>query len=208
MAPVVPTQEDQGLQERGRVRSLAAREPRERNRDLAADLQEGLRQADRHQRAGAGRRAVLGLDRRHPQRVRRRILSPALHAAAAEEHLEPDQPRARRATDRGGTHEAARPATGRRRQGRWPLGRRLCADSRRDGGHRSRRSPRRDRSESARTQDVPDARTPESLRARLSHEQHEDAGRTGRKIASLVAMLARGETIVPEATRRSHCSGR
>ena len=41
---------------------------------------------------------------------------------------------------------------------------------------RPRRSARRDRRESSRAQDVPDPRPHESLRAGVSHEQHEDAG--------------------------------
>ena len=42
----------------------------------------------------------------------------------------------------------------------------------------------------------------EPVRADVSHQQHEDAGGAREKIAALVAMLARGETIVPERSRR------
>ena len=58
---------------------------------------------------GDRRRPLLGLDRRHPQGLRRQELPAALHAARQEEHLEPDQRRQRRAADRGRPDDGARP---------------------------------------------------------------------------------------------------
>ena len=60
------------------------------------------------------------------------LVSAALHAAAGAKHLEPDQSRSRGAADRGRPHDAARPAAGGCRQGRWPLGRGLRTDAQRE----------------------------------------------------------------------------
>ena len=83
MAPVIPDpKEDQELP-RPRRRSrpgCAANHARETG-TVAEDLQEGLGPADRDRRAGARRGAVLGLDRRHPQGLRRALVPAALHAA-------------------------------------------------------------------------------------------------------------------------------
>ena len=211
MAPVIPDPtEIKTFRTEAAFETLADSESRPRDRDLAEDPQEGLRPADGDRAAGAGRRAVLGLDRRHPQVVRRAVVPAALHAAAAEEHLEPDQPRPRRAADRRRPHDAARPATGRRRQGGRPLGCRLRADAQRER-----------------------ATIPDDLRAAIdanprarktfrtlgrqnlfalafrTNNMKTPAGRA-RKIAALVAMLARGETIIPERpqVRQSGLKGR
>ena len=45
------------------------------------------------------------------------------NAAPGEEHLESDQPRARRAVDEGRAHDAARTAASGRGEGRWPWNR-------------------------------------------------------------------------------------
>jgi hypothetical protein len=56
-----------------------------------------------------------------------------------------------------------------------PLGRGVRANAQRLSGLHSRRSPRRDRGQSARGEDVQHARPTEPFRARVPHEQHEDA---------------------------------
>ena len=152
-------------------------EPCPRDRALAEDSQERLGPADGDQCAGARRGLVLGMDRRHPQVVRRTVVSAALYAAAGAKHLEPDQSRSCGAADRGRPHDAARPAAGGCRQGRWPLGRGLCPDPQRERSDHSRGSPRRHRGQPAGTQDLPHARPSEPVRAGVSDQQHENARR-------------------------------
>ena len=92
-------------------------------------------------------------------------------------------------------HEAAWPATGRCRQGRWPLGRRLCADARRDEGHDSRTisaPPSRPTRGRAR---LPDARTPNlfALAFRTNNMKTPT-------VVALVAMWRAAETITPSGS--------
>ena len=105
------------------------------------------------------------------------IVSPALHAAAAAKCVEPDQSRSCRAAHRGRAHDATRPAASRCCQGGWPLGRGVRSHAQRERGDDSRRSSRRHRGQSRGTQDFPHARSPESVRAGVSHQQHENASR-------------------------------
>ena len=95
-----------------------------------------------HAQGSHRRGALLGLDRRGAQGVRRQELSAALHAARQEEHLEPDQRRQRRPADRGGPDDRARAQAGRGGQGRRALGPRLRE---RQGHEDPRRSPGRHR---------------------------------------------------------------
>jgi uncharacterized protein YdeI (YjbR/CyaY-like superfamily) len=53
-----------------------------------------------------------------------------------------------------------------------------------------------------RAQNAPVAQSAESFCAGVSHQQHEDGRGRASKIAALVAMLARGETIVAKTSRR------
>ena len=86
---------------------------------------------------GSDRRcAVLGLDRRHPQGLRREQLSAAVHAEAAQEHLEQDQRRERRAAGRRGPHDRARAARSRGGEEGRPLGNGPTRGGRRDGAAR------------------------------------------------------------------------
>src|SRR6186713_968700 len=80
-------EEDQELPHRGGVRTLARDASRPRDRGMAADLQEGNRHKDRNARAGARRGALLGVDRRRSQELRRAFVSPAVHPAWAQEPL-------------------------------------------------------------------------------------------------------------------------
>ena len=128
-----------------------------------------------------------------------------------QEHLEPDQPRPRGAADCGRPHDAARPASGRCRQSRWPLGRRLRADP--------QRRPKRPVPDDLRAAIDANPRARKTFRtlgrqnlfalAFRTNNMKTPAGRA-RKIAALVAMLARGETIVPERpqARKSGLKGR
>lgn len=170
-------EEDQELCHRGRVRGLARRAPRSRDRALDQDSQEGLGQADGDACAGARRRPVLGLDRRPAKELRRAVLPAALLAPQAEESVEPDQSRQGRAAGPGRAHDAARTAPRRGRAGRRTLGRGLRTDPGREQRDDSARPARRDRRERARAQDVRHAEPPEPLRPRLPHQPHEDARR-------------------------------
>ena len=201
MAPIIPDPKKiKSFRERGGVRSLAAREPRPRDGAVAEDSQEGLRPADGDLRAGAGRGAVLGMDRRHPQGVRRALVPAAVHAAQGEEHLEPDQPRPRRPADGGRPHDC------RTASGRSTPRRRMAA-----GTPPMRRSAARPRPRSPTIFAPPSRRIPRARKtfrtlgrqnlfalAFRTNNMKTPAGRA-RKIAALVAMLARGETIVPQA---------
>ena len=122
--------------------------------------------------------------------------------ASREKRLEPDQPRSRGPLDDSRSHDAARAAPGRRCQGRRTVGRRLRADPQRQQDHAARRSTRGHRRQSARRQDLRDAWPRTNLFALIfrTNNMKTPEGRA-RKIATLVAMLARGETIVPERRR-------
>ena len=52
--------------------------------------------------------ALLGVDRRHPEGLRRPFVPAAVHPSQSEKRLEPDQPRPRRATDHGEAHDSSR----------------------------------------------------------------------------------------------------
>ena len=106
------------------------------------------------------------------------------------------------AADRGRPHDAAGPAAGGRRQGRRPLGRGLCADAQRERGHHP---------EDLRAAIEANPRARKTFRtlgrqnlfalAFRTNNMKTPAGRA-KKIAALVAMLARGETILPERPPR------
>ena len=70
------------------------------------------------------------------------------------------------------------------------------------GGHHARRPPRRDRGESAGAEDVPHAGTQNLFALAFRTNNMKTAAGRAKKIATLVAMLERGETIVPEPQRR------
>jgi hypothetical protein len=85
--------------------------------------------ADHHPRAGAGRGAVLGVDRWHSEGVRRRLFSAAVQPSESAERVESNQPGARGPADEGRPHDPAWPAAGGCREGGWSLGRRFLARS-------------------------------------------------------------------------------
>src|ERR1700741_3359430 len=105
------------------------------------------------------------MDRRPSQGIRRTLLPATLHAAAGEEHLEPDQSRARCTAVSGWAYDAARPEGDRRRESGWTLDRRLRADPPLERGAASRRSARRDQGEPACGEDLRHAHADEPVRA-------------------------------------------
>jgi hypothetical protein len=106
---------------------------RARDRDLGEDSQERIGPADGDQRY---RRSNVALCWGWIDGIRKafdeRVVSAALHAAARAKHLEPDQSRPRESARSGRPHDAARPAAGGRREGRWTLGRSVCPDAQRE----------------------------------------------------------------------------
>ena len=109
---------------------LARQAPRQGNRSLDQDPQGRFGARIDHAEGSHRRGALLGLDRRGAQGVRRQELSAALHAARQEKHLEPDQRRQRRPADRGRPDDRARAEAGRGGQGRRALGRAPTAAAR------------------------------------------------------------------------------
>ncbi len=162
-------------------------------------LQEGFRQADGDLRRGAGRGAVLGLDRwasaraydeisflqryspRKPKSIWSHINRENVRAADA----------AGRMTPHGQKHIDAAKA-----DGRWDAAYAPIRSSSPDTI--PERSARRYRCKRPRSQDLRIAQPPESILAEVPDQQHENAGGSGQKIETLVAMLARGETVVPQ----------
>ena len=117
--------EHEDLRHAGGVARVAGRAPPPLRRRVAALLQEVHRQADPEPPAGPGRGALLGLDRRPGQALRRRQLAAALHAAPGAQRVVEAQPRAGRPTRARRPDAAERPGAGGGRQGRRPLGSRL-----------------------------------------------------------------------------------
>src|SRR5438876_9085562 len=72
---------DQGLRERKGLRAVAGGASRRRAGGLDQDPQAVVGTADCDARAGSGRRAVLGLDRRPAEELRRALVSAALFTA-------------------------------------------------------------------------------------------------------------------------------
>src|SRR5436190_10937708 len=73
--------------------SMARQAARQVRRPVAADRQGSVERQIGVVRRGARRRALLRLDRRAKEGVRRRDLAPEIHAARQAEHLVKDQPR-------------------------------------------------------------------------------------------------------------------
>ena len=104
---------------------VAGGAPRGHRRDLGQVRQEGERDRDRGLQGGRPRGAPLRLDRRPHQARRRRLVHPALHAAARAQPLVEDQLREGGGADRERRDAAGRAGRGRAREGRRALGRRL-----------------------------------------------------------------------------------
>src|SRR5215216_7390405 len=75
----------------GELLSMARQAPRQGSRNLDQDPQGGFRTEIDHAEGSDRRRPLLGVDRWPSQRLRRKELSAALHAAYQEKRLEPDQ---------------------------------------------------------------------------------------------------------------------
>ena len=178
---------------------MATSEQRARDRDLGAHLQEEFRQAEHHSSGSDRCRALRRVDRRHSQRARRRVVPAAVYAPTRQEDLESDQPRAREAADRRRAHAAGRPATDRRCQGGRPLDRGVRADARNDDPEDLRATI--DASPRAKRTFATLGRQNLFALAFRTNNMKTPAGRA-KKIAALVAMLARGETIIPERERQ------
>jgi hypothetical protein len=139
---------------------------------------------------------VLGLDRRHPQGLRRKELPPALHATRPQKHLEQDQCRQCRTADRGRPDDGTRACPCRGGQGGRALGARLCQRQ----GH----DPLPDDLIAAIEAEPAASAMLEKLSAQnrfaLAFRLHNIKTEAGRrkKVETFVAMLARGETIYPQ----------
>jgi uncharacterized protein YdeI (YjbR/CyaY-like superfamily) len=114
------------------------------------------------------------------------------------EHLEPDQSRSRSAPDRGRPHDTARPAAGGCRQadGRWDAAYAPIRSASRATIPADLRAAIRANPRASRTFRTLGRQNLFALTFRTNNMKT-PAGRA-KKIAALVAMLARGETIFPE----------
>ena len=121
---------------------MAGRAPRRHGRDLGQVRQEGERDPDRRLQGGGPRGAPLRLDRRPHQARRRRLVHPALHAAARAQPLVEDQLREGGGADRERRDAARGAGRGRAREGRRPLGGRLRRAEHGDGARRPARGAR------------------------------------------------------------------
>lgn len=173
-------------------RDLAEEESCRLRRPLAQDRQAGRQWTERHLPRGGGDRALLGLDRRPEEGPRRPALSPALHAAARAQHLVEDQRRQGRGAHRGVPYAGAGLRADRDRQGRRTLG---------AGLRRSAHVPRCPRTcwrrwKASRRPTPSLQRSAANRYAVLWRIQTAVKAETrARRIAQLVEMLARGETI-------------
>ena len=104
---------------------LAGRSPRGRHRGLAADRQARLWSRDAGHRRRAGRRAVLGLDRRSAQRSGRPLVPAALLPATTAQLVVADQRGQGRGPDRRRPDATAGARRGRGGAGGRPVGRRV-----------------------------------------------------------------------------------
>ena len=98
----------------------------------------------------------------------------------------------------GRSHDAARSEAGRRGESRWPMGRRLCAHSRRFSRHHARGPARRHQGQCEGEKKFETLGRMNLFALGFRTNNMKTAAGREKKIATLVAMLARGETIVPE----------
>ena len=158
-------------------------------------------------RRGGRGGADLRLDRRPDQADRRRLVPPALHAAARAQQLVEDQPREGGGADRARRDAARRAGRGRAREGRRPLGappttRRATATVPDD----LRAALDADPAAASELFEGLDANNRYAILHRLQDAKRPET--RARRIAQFVAMLARGETLHPRRARGSGASSR
>ena len=211
MAPVVPDPKKiKAFKSEAAFDDLDARESRSREpKSGCASTRRAPASRSVTNTAGAGRGSLLGLDRRHPQGIRRasRFCSAIRRGGRRASGARSIASTSRRLTAAGRMQPAGqRQVDAAKADGRWDA---AYAPMRSASEALDPRGPaRRDRGQSAGAQDVRDAGPPEPLRAGLSHQQHEDRGRPGAEDRRAGRMLARGETIFPERGRARGSRGR
>ena len=185
---------------------MAREEPCEVERHLDQGREEGLGNPVRHARRSARDRALLRLDRRATRPVRRRVLHPALHAAARAESLVEDQQGQGERTDRVGRDATGRPLRGRARPSRRSVGRgiQLTQEHRDPRGARTRAFARN--AKARKVFETLDSRNRYAVLYRIEGaKKPETRERLAKKF---VAMLAKGETIYPRPERKGALADR
>src|SRR6266508_3845021 len=108
-----------------RLGLLAGQKPCDVFRRLAQAGQEGVRRTVRDLRQSVRSGAVLRMDRRPEEELRRNVFAAEVHGARPEKHLVEDQHGEGAAVDREREDEAGRPEGGGEREAGWAVGRRL-----------------------------------------------------------------------------------